>query len=1620
MSLSLSNPVDPATLDALHVVLTPPAGEVRVESWWDGLAIRAATTASTTYHVALRGGLRDTFGQELVPWEGTFRVGRPTPRIAIVGGSHLVLDPAAPPVLRVLTMGLQRLRVRVLDVSPGDWVPFRDGASRMRWDETVELPGDPVAAMVLDVPGGGLAWTAVDVDLEPSLERGLGQLGVVVEPGDRMDDRERRSLAQGTWVQATQLGVDIVSDATHMGAWVTRLVTGTPVEGARVTVGTATAVTGPDGTCRMALPAVSAEYALVHHQGDVALLPADSWRGWSSEPEGDRPILHVFDDRGLYRPGEQVHIKAWLRRLTSGPHGDVLPAALRAAGLGWRLSDAVGNEVAIGQVELDALGGFDVTVDLPATVNLGPASFEVTLPHGDRHRHPIRIAEFRRPEYEVVARALPDRAIAGDAVTAEVAATYFAGGALRDAATTWDVTAVPARYSPPGWDAFTFGTARAWWRFLDDDDDTQAHAAASGITGPDGVHRLRIATTAGSVPRAWSVTAEATVADVNRQAWTARTSFLVHPSAVCVGMRADRSFVSAGRALTLAVVATDIDGVPVPGVPLTMRAERREQRQVKGTWADTVVETVERDVVSGVTAIELRLDGLAGGRWTLALEAADADARPYRSSLEVWIAGRGAEPDRRNDASELELVPDRRAYAPGDTAEILVPAPFTPAEGLLLLERDGILEARRFTVTEPLHALGVAIEDGMTPGLHAHVLLVGATPRDDIPGSSGPAGTPRPAYAEGTVRLAVPPLARTLAVTIAPQVSGLRPGESTVLDLHVATADDAPVPGATAAVYVVDESVLAVAGYQVPDPIAQLYPDREPGTETTRSRPLVILGRPADPGPAQDDAPGLTMAEAMSPMMLRAAPLPMMAMAGAMPPGAAPTPPPIRARADFAALALFAASVTTGSDGRASVDVRLPDNLTRYRVIAVATDGGARFGVGESALTARLPLMVRPSAPRFLAWGDHAELPVVIANQADAPLEVDVAVRAGNLALTAGAGRRLVVPAGDRAEVRFPATTDGVGEAMLEIAAAAGPDADAAVITFPVRTPATTEAFAVHGTLDNDTLEQPVRAPASAVTAFGGLEVTLASTGVAALADAVLAVTAYPFECTEQLASRILAVAALRDVLGAFAAPGLPSPADLESAVNRDIASLASRQAADGGLGWWRRDDETWPYLGAHVGNALARARAKGFAVPDDMIARLLDYLRTVERRFPRHYPADAKAAIEAYAIHVRAALGDADPTRARALLARRGADAVSVEGLAWLLPVLGADRGSDTQAREVRRLLANRVVETPATASVTVRHHDGAHLILASDRRADAVVLDALIADQPQSPLIPKLVAGLQAHRVAGHWGSTQENAFILLALGRYADVYEAVTPDFTARLWVGGRFGGAQPFHGRSTDRTRLEVPMADLAAGGGRHDLLLASEGPGRLYYRLGLRYAPASLDLAPLDRGFEVLRRYAPLDDPEDVRRDPDGTWRIRAGARVRVTLTMTARSRRHHVALVDPLPAGLEVVDPGLATSARDSATGGTDVGVVGGPGLGGPGRGMGHWWWWSRPWFDHENLRDDRAEAFATLLWEGDHTYAYTVRATTPGSFTAAPARAEEMYSPETFGRSATDRIVVE
>lgn len=1645
-----TNPIDARRFKKEWVRVEPAIPGMQVTTYGNVVQVHGSTRARETYKVTIDGALRDQYKQTLGKGVSErFKVGPAPDSLSAQVHTTTVLDPAAGGKLSVFTTGHRSVKVRVHAVSPGDWEAYTAWL-RARNDSTLfsaPPPGKPVFVDSVKIAGDPDELTETRIDLGAAFNKGgVGHAIVVVEP-PKQPKYGREEIV--TWAQSTRIGVDAYVDGEKLVAFTTDLRDGKPLAGAqlRLVPGGSEAKSAADGLATLALTSKGSRMIQATVGEDSAfLLDGDGYwyapqddHGWRTVKREDRLLWYVFDDRQLYRPGETVRIKGWLRKQTGGPRGGLVLPSEAARELGYTLNDAQGNKLAHGKVALNALGGFFLELPLPKTPNLGHAHVAFTVTQGamkeQSFAHTLQIQEFRRPEYEVTARAGEGPHLVGGHAELTVAAKYFSGGPLPAAQVTWNVSANPGSFVPPGRDDYTFGKWTPWWgdmwRWGGQPQYRESETFSSRTDGA-GEHHLRADFIKVDPPEPTSLRAEATVMDVNRQAWTAGVDLLVHPSKLYVGMKSSRLFVQQGEALDVDAIAVDLDGKAVLGREVLIRAVRATWEQVDGEYKEVEKDPQECKKTSTAEAVRCSFVPKEGGTFKISAHVKDAEGRPNRSELTLWVAGGDQPPARGVEREEVQIVPDKKEYAAGETAKFLIMAPFAPAEGVVTLRREGVVQTRRLSLSGTSTTLEVPIDDAFVPGIQLQVDVVGAAMRTRDDGKPDPKLQRRPAYASGNLMLSVPARSRTLNLYLKPGADKLEPGGSTTLEVLVHDAADRPVAGSEVAAVVVDEAVLALAGYDLLDPIAAFYPQRDPGVGDHHNRSTVVLANPEDVGVVGGVAGGMVGESGGGGGPGSGASRDFTAvveMAPTAAPAPAPPPPPeapmdakrrgngadkdkqgpaIAVRRNFDALAVFAAALPTDAQGRARVEVKLPDNLTRYRVMAVAVAGSDRFGKAESAITARLPLMVRPSAPRFLNYGDRFELPIVVQNQTDAPMTVDLAARTTNLDLVEGAGRRVQVPANDRVEVRLPAAAVRAGTARFQVAAAAGKWADAATGELPVWTPATTEAFATYGQIDSGAVAQPIKPPGDAVAQFGGLELTTSSTAVAELTDAVLYLVRYPFECQEQVASRLLTIAALKDVLGAFKTPELPKPEALAAFVEADIERLARLQNPDGGWGFWRQGERTWPYLTVHVAHALERARSKGFnKVPPATLDRAQDYLKEIESRFDDWYPVEARRPIVAYALYVRQRLGVRDQQRARSLYAEVPINKHSLETLGWLLPVLG----DGPESREILRHLGNQLRETAGAAHFTTSYSDGGHLLLHSERRVDGVLLDALIGAEPQSDIIPKLVRGLLAQRTAGRWNNTQENAFILLALDRYFGTYEKATPDFVARAWLGNKSAGEHKFKGRTTEQHRVDVPMATLIKEGAK-DLIIGKDGPGRLYYRLGMRYAPKDLTVPAADYGFVVERKYAAVDDKADVRRDADGTWRIKAGARVEVTLTMAAQDRRYHVALVDPLPAGLEAVNPALATTgALDPSRDRDDRGSNSPYGYG--------WWWW-RPWYEHENLRDERVEAFTPLLWDGVYTYTYIARATTPGSFVVPPARAEEMYAPETFGRSAGDRVIVE
>ena len=1558
-----------------------------------------------SHQIRIDGGLVDEYGQPLVGQERpSFTTGpeRYDPEVIAPEGLH-VLDPRFEiPQWVVRAQAINSVRVQLFAVTPQDFFAFEDFEAGRR----ATPPGKPVADSSYAI--GRRQGAEIRVDLRPALPAsGTGHVVAVAIAG-RSGLRHDRWFRSRTvaWIQVTKLALSARLDGEKVSAWIHDITPAkllAPVAGVATSLlvegrsgAGASAVSDPEGHVGFELlprakrgPRDRAVTALL-----VARSGADSTFVATEAHEKairqERALWYVTDDRFTYKPGEKVYVKGWIRWTTNGVNPDL---ALPATGdrVTYALKDERGNELATGTAKLSAQGGFDLAVALPTNANLGYASFSFTL-KDEHHTHPIAIREFRAPAFSVnlnddVSHAGAAPLVVGESIEMNASARYYAGGGLPGAGIRWEAWLVAAAYQPPGWDLFAFTPVRPRSRRLTYREDRESQAVKVEQDGT-----LSAESTAGAafgipalpanLPSVLRV--DATVTDLDRRTiHTSSRAIVVHPSTVYVGLR-----LRPGSNDVVESVVTDVDGNSLAGVPIQIAIEgvlgsERDRDDAK------IIDTQACRLASARQPVPCsfkRRDRKTA--YTATASVADARGRPNAAQLD--IPGYAAP----ETPQHLAVVPDKPLYRVGDVAKLDILSTVLPATAVVTFARNGVVAQKRIGLTRPSTVVELPIEPGFVENVWVVVDRYGKR-RDLAKGSTAPL----PEHTSVKIDLPVDVESARLEMRTWPRKPLIEPGEDATFEVEVKHGGR-PVAGAEVALMAVDEAVLALSRQPHADPLAPFYDRVEEGT--THQSTIDIL---PDQGRDLAGAPGFRRWPLSEGSLIGS---------GSLGARAAKSPDVIAgsanarlaaSRKDFRGNAVFSPLLQTDASGRVALTVKMPDSLTRYRIVALATAKTRNFGKAESAIVTQRRLNARTVAPRFLTQGDTFSLPVLVQNLDSRPRTVDVAVRAANLVGRGPAGKRVAIAGGQRAEVRFDFTTLARGRAVVQTIVTSGDFADASNVDVPVYEPATTESFATYGTVDDAPRFEQLVVPDGIFRDVGGVEVQLASTQLQSLTDAYWYLYAYPHECAEQRSARMLATAAIHDILDLYQTPGRPTRGEIDAQRAKDARLLAKDQRDDGGWGYFggMKSD---PFVTMQVLQALAAqktggdttAKATEFVAKEarSLLAELERAAAAPRAREPDREHLHYLVSLAASALATLAAVGEDVRPRAERLHALAGSlSAYPVDAKARLLSLVAKqDRHQAMRAKLLGDLLS-AVHETASSATVATSYVEMERMmLLVSNSKTSALVLEALIRERPDHPVITKLARGVLDGRRHGRWMSTQENLVALQSIRRYFDAYEKVTPNYTGKLWFGQAAYAEQAFVGRSNVRGTAALDWNALVPGSS-HDLALVKAGPGRMYYRVGITYAPRKTDLEPLDAGFVVRRGYAPVDDPADVIRLPDGRLKIRLGAKVLVTLETITTTRRHQVALVDPLPAGFEAVDAALATAEHTQEAAGDT-----------------RW--------DFTNLRDDRSEAFEMVMGEGRHQLSYTVRATTPGTFVAAPAKAEEMYSPETFGRSSGQTVLIE
>ena len=868
-------------------------------------------------------------------------------------------------------------------------------------------------------------------------------------------------------------------------------------------------------------------------------------------------------------------------------------------------------------VALSRFGTRDEALALPEDAPLGDYGVTVALRRRGEWqevgRATYRVAEYRPPEFLVDVTADPAARIDGDTLTATVGARYLFGAPMARAAVGWSVRQDPMdpwEFELPNSEGYLF-LERGWWY-----DEFQSRSGTSvsmvqadslDATGHLTVRAPIVLTRPGRPAR---VSVNAVVTDVNRQAVLASASVVAHPAAFYIGAKPASTayFWSAGAGQRVDLIAVRPTGARVPDAAIRGALIRREWHQVRretdgyaqtvGEWvADTVDRCAVRTGPDGSAAC--RVTPTQPGTYTLHFTATDAAGRPIVTSFHRWVTGPGWVPWADETRFKMDVVPDRSRYAPGDTATVLFASPFTEAEAWVTVEREGLIEERRLTIKDGATKLAFPVTEAWAP--NAFVSIVVTRGRSAQPGPLDDPG--RPTIRVGYAEIRVTPERKRLAVTVAPDRPEYRPGDRATFTTTL--RDQARgVPGEVT-LWAVDEGVLSLTGYRTPDPIDLLYQPRGLGLRLGSNLASIV------PQVAQGDK-------------------------GRNPGGGGGQGAAEILRSRFRATAFFLGSVEADSTGTARATVTLPDNLTTFRVMAVAVTAGDRYGGGHSPLLVTRPLLARAALPRFVRPGDRFTAGVVVNHRAGGTPEVQVEAHTEGIALSGRRTQKTVLEAGRGREVRFDLRAAPGDSATFRFDVRGAGDRDAVRLAIPIRAELRPRVTTLAGVIDDRaTVSLPVGADVdptrSRVTLSAG------SSPLALLRGYADRLRVYPYYCSEQVSSVALPLIALYHARRA-AGTAQADSARLRSEVVRAVGILTRRLRDDGGIGLWSRTDWTSPWLSAHAGLVLLDARDAGFAVPDTVLAGIAGYLTS---SLDREQAALLQASILVRERDVRASLGE-------------------------------------------------------------------------------------------------------------------------------------------------------------------------------------------------------------------------------------------------------------------------------------------------------------------------------------------------------------------------------------------
>jgi alpha-2-macroglobulin len=1651
LAFVLASPTEPESLLA-HLQILPPAGSLRADGWNERVSVWGGLPAGKLLRIEVTPGLPDLFGRRTAKAFSAFvEMPHAEARLSLYPEDGVLL-PDSGQFVQVKAQNVEAVRLRAAWLSSeetGRYLGAQAARSRAG-DEGDPSPGSTVEAAPrwIELPSwkgpfehpDSLLTLEYRFDrLRPRPPRAAGLLFSV--EGDRLFPGEQEGqadpLKQVNLVRITRVGIHCQLGETAGLLWITDLLTGEPVPGATVSLWSSgqpdlrqvwAGRTDADGIAwtpgRGALSA-NGTPSLARASttlGEAWLDLSIPWRQGPIPPPDGPNAAFVFTDRPIYRPGETLRWKAFLRRSDA--------AGLRAPGrTAVRVTLNVSGGAITADTVTDAEGNCDGSLRLPADGRTGDFALTIGLPQAggavlSLGSVPVSMESFRAPRFEAQVETATPRIVSPGTGVFTGRFSYFSGGPLAGMPIRWFIRRQPWSFRPDGWDGYSFADDRPGTRW--DTGWAGPQPMLDGESRLDLDGRLRLELPLALPPESGDalLTVEMGARDLADQSAFDRTQVQLVRGPWRPAVRAvyDENEPRGRGTWTWAV--TDTAGKAVPGIPATLEFVRREWRTVRirrigGTFdydnspVDTVLIRQNVTSITGPDRVVVQVPG--PGLYLVRITVQETDGSPLAAADSRYFAGEEQASLPRERMDWIQLQSDRRQAGPDDTVSVIIPTPPGGAHALLVVESGPLLRARCLAL-RGTPQVSVPLEGLAPPSVGISAVLVGPdrVPVDDR-------GGPRrslPYFARGNTEIEISRDRWKAKVEVSPDRRVALPGEEVTIEVRLSDGAGAPLAGEVA-LAIVDEAILALVADRPADPTGALFPSRWDRIEFDDIRNQLQVLPLAEKG-AETPGGGGDEGSAAAAWM----------------------------RSRFEATAYWNPSVKVGPDGLARVPVRLPDSLTRYRIRAIAACAGQRFGFADAKVRVDRPLSVEAAMPRVLRPGDRWVLGAIVQNRTDRPLPVRVTCAASGASLEGSAQWKGTVEAHTVQRAEFRLRTGDPGTVKITLAAeeegAAAPARDGMVRLLESRLEVDRITEVAFGRAAPQAVEG-LRLDDPGLVGSAKLAARVSPTILAGIGDAVRYLTDFPHACTEQVDSRLLGWLARRDLADRLPPDTLSGP-EIDAALASGLAALAARERpGDGGFRTWPDANERSVYLDSYTLWTLARVKRAGIDVPEGLYKHAIASARDLlaRRGEPGDRPGNPSPPERAFLLW---ALGDADSSSVTdADLEAVAADTDRLGNAGQLCWLLALDRHAaanpsrpalrQSAAAQIRRFLElkSSAIDRAARTASLDEQTPGFFPWSSGSRdrvRPTALAVILLSRASPDHPLLPQFANWLLEERRHGHWPNTHENALAIEAVREYAGRLERLRLPMQGRIALGlaaeqgFRFdtGSLQPREFTWTLPQLQAVRRPDPRSP----NLPLAIEGDGRgpLYYELRLdRFRPA-LTAPSAEEGLVVAREYVSADDGRrlDV---------LKRGQPALAHLTIVVPHDARWLAVEDPLPAGCEAVNLRLRTSSRFEHLGRPAATPAGAPVRLRPLEESP----WNRPGeeealpgaeegrvlrFDQKDILDDRVRFYADEVPAGIYHVFYPVSATTPGTFGTPGTRASLLYEPEVYGTAAAATIRIE